>query len=191
MFILLLFLRLFECKDFLSLETFTLDSLSNKESEFIYVYYLRPGMSCQACEYFNEEISTLSEHITVKKLNFFEDPFTASHFYPFLFPSFYIRENGRTRVINTDSIEALKEIITSGSWRSLKPIPYYKEANTKLTRAYALINHGFFILIQKSYFIVDLIPNWLMTFFFSVIIVYMARSIYIIFSLDIKKAKKK
>lgn len=175
---------------FLSLPTLGKEDLTNKGTELVYIYYSRPDIRCPACEEFNLKIPKLQNHIPIRRINFFEDPKLASRFYTLLFPSFVIRSSGRSYFLPVNSFEELEDVIVNEKWRSYKPTRWYLEVDSYLTEIYAMTNFLFFKGMQKSYVVIDMVPSWVVTLLFSTIIVYMVHSIYIVFTLPVKKEKE-
>ncbi|CAD25343.1 hypothetical protein [Encephalitozoon cuniculi GB-M1] len=157
----------------------------------VYIYYSRPNLHCAACESFNRNISMVQKYIPVKKINFFEDPRVASRFYTFLFPSFVVRDGGRSYHLPVDSFEQLEEIIRNRRWAMFKPMARWMDVNSHFASAYSIANCIFFRAMQKSYVVFDAIPAWVVNFGFSAIIAYMLYSICTIFLMPVEKKKKK
>lgn len=159
-------------------------------TELVYIYYARPNLVCSACERFNESMLDLQQHMPVLRINFFEDPRLASRFYTLLFPSFVVRHMGRSYHLPVDSFRELEAVVREERWKSYQPTRWYAETDSYITEIYAFTNFLFFRFMQKSYFVVDRIPGWAVTLFFSLVIVYMAHSVYTIFRLPVEKEKQ-
>lgn len=178
------------CNAFLSLPVLKRADLLERRTELIYIYYTRPNLSCSACEDFNQNICTLQRYVPVRRVNFFEDPMLGSRFYTFLFPSFVMRHEGRSYLLPVDSFEELEDVVRDEKWRGYRPARRYLEVDSYLTEIYAVSNFLFFTCMQKSYVVVDMVPSWVVTLVFSSVIIYMAHSIYTIFTLPVEKEKK-
>jgi hypothetical protein len=188
--VLLVLLGMLTCLALEELQELSFENLDASPTELIYIYYTRPNIQCPACEEFNSKVSSLSEYVPVKRINFFEHPYLASHFFPVLFPAFVLRHQKRSFHLEADTYSELAEILQSGAWRKLEPMRWYLETDSFLTKLYALSNYVFFGLMRRTYFIIDTTPNWLVMLVISCILVYMARSIYIIFTLPIQDPRK-
>jgi hypothetical protein len=173
------------------LQELSFANIDKNPTELIYIYYERPNLQCPACEDFNKRVSSLSKYMPVKRTNFFQNPYLASHFFPGLFPAFVVRHERRSIHLNVDTYEELVRLLETEAWRGLEPTRWYLETSSVLTKTYALSNYVFFAFIKKSYFVIDNTPNWLITLVISCILVYMAHSIYTIFTLPVQDSRKK
>ncbi|KAG5859971.1 hypothetical protein KMI_04g07820 [Encephalitozoon hellem] len=172
------------------LPVFTKEDMALKDTFLVYLYYSRPNVYCPACETFNRNISALQKYIPVKKINFFEDPEVASCFYSFLFPSFIVRDKGRSYHLHVDSFEELEELIKHGKWTQFEPVRRWMDLDSYFIKVYSTANYVFFKAMQKSYVILDAIPVWVINFVFSAIIAYMIYSICAIFMSPVEDKKR-
>lgn len=169
---------------------FTTEDIAGGETSLVYIYYSRPNLRCPACESFNQSISALQSHIPVKKINFFEQPRLASRFYTFLFPSFVVRDGGRSYHLPVDTFERLEEIIKRREWGMFKPRRAWMDVDSRLMGVYSIANDAFFRVMQRSYVIFDPVPGWAINLGFSAIIVYVVYSICTVFTVPGEKKKK-
>ncbi|ADM11442.1 uncharacterized protein Eint_041550 [Encephalitozoon intestinalis ATCC 50506] len=166
------------------------EDISLDDAFLVYIYYSRPNVHCPACESFNQSISDLQKYIPVKKINFFEDPKIASRFYTFLFPSFVVRDKGRSYHLDVDSFEELEEIIRDRKWTQFKPIRLWMDVDSYFINMYSLANCIFFKAMQRLYVVFDTVPEWAINFGFSAIIGYMVYSICLVFMVPPSDKKK-
>ncbi|AFN82921.1 hypothetical protein EROM_041570 [Encephalitozoon romaleae SJ-2008] len=172
------------------LPVFTKEDVPLDSTFLVYIYYSRPNVHCPACESFNRNISKLQKYIPVKKINFFEDPKVASCFYSFIFPSFVIRDKGRSYHLDVDDFEELEEIVRNKRWTQFKPVRRWMDLDSYFINLYSTANCAFFKVMQKSYVVLDVIPGWIINLGFSAIIAYMVYSICTIFMTPVEKKKK-
>ncbi|KHN70005.1 hypothetical protein M896_042050 [Ordospora colligata OC4] len=175
---------------FLSVPDLQRSDLASKEIFLAYIYYSRPNMSCAACEMFNKNISELQRYIPVKKINFFEEPRLGSSFYTFLFPSFVVRDEGRSYHLPVDDYADLEAIVREKRWREFKVTRRWMDVDSYFIKVYSVANHVFFALMQRSYKVIDVIPGWIVSLGFSGAIAYMLYCICIIFVVPGEKEKR-
>jgi len=162
-----------------NLSTVTKSDFYDPSTFMIYVYYNRPDQDCPLCKKFNEKISELP--IPIKKINFFTEPFLASHLYIFEFPTFIIRHKLKSYVIRATTVDELFNVVENNKWVNLKPFYALFNPTTYFTKIYAYFYFLFYYFIEYLSDYIEKVPSCVVNGILTFIICYLVISIVNIF----------
>lgn len=171
-------------KAFETIPKLNYDDLKSEETFFIYIYYSKPGTECFLCKSFNNKISEIP--MKIKTVNFCEFPYLASHFYQLTFPSFVIRHNKKSFVINATRVDELFEIVKDGKWMQIKPYHKFFDVSSPITKMFSASSCVFYYIVDNFASYIENVPSFVVNGILSVIIGYLIFSIYEIFKQDAK-----
>lgn len=165
------------------------EDLSDPSTFLVFLTYERPGFKCPSCEHFEETIEQLG--MPVKRLNFAEDVRLGSRFLQYSFPSFIVRSELRSYLIEPKNSAELLELVKQEEWRNRRPVRPMMDVNSWVARCCSDVNPMIFFVLRKLYFVVDRVPEKLVAFAIIFVIVYLIYSIVEVFTEpDDPKAKK-
>lgn len=153
----------------------------------VFIHYKRDSFVCPLCEEFRTALETLS--IRVKELNFAEDVELGSRFLQHTFPAFIVRYLGNSYVIDPRSIDELREIIKSESWKHVKPVRSFIDVNSPIVILFSKINRVIFWGIRLFHYMVNYVPDFAVTLFILGIITFLVYSIFDVFRTAAVKEK--
>lgn len=171
------------------LERLTFEDLKRKDTFLIYAYYDKPGHECPACLDFNEKMASI-ESLPIKRINFYTSPYLGSHLLEFIFPSFIIREKGKSYVLSVSSFGELLNLLDSGDWRKSQARRWYLDVDSPIIKAFAVPCFLFFFTMDKWASVVDNTPPFVITCIVCFVIAYLIVSIIGIFREDLEKIKR-
>ncbi|KAF9764227.1 hypothetical protein NGRA_0728 [Nosema granulosis] len=172
-----------------SFQELTFEDFKRRDTFLIYAYYDKPGQECQACLNFNEKMATITS-LPIKAVNFYSKTYLGAHLLEFIFPSFIIREDGKSYVLNISSFPELLRLLDSGDWRNSQPVKWYLDVESPLTKVIAVFSFIFFYTMDRWAFVIDNTPPFVITSVICFVIAYLIVSIIGIFKEDIPKVKK-
>lgn len=153
--------------------------LSDSGTFLIYLYYEKPGFTCPSCSYFDEFVQKID--IPVRQLNFCSNPQLGSKFLCMKFPAFILRNNCRSYIIEPSSGEDLIETLNNNKWTKINPVKWYLETDSKIAHIFSIFNMIIFKIIFKAYYIIDHVPDSVVSLFIIIVITYLIYSIIEIF----------
>jgi hypothetical protein len=169
-------------KNFDQIPSLILNDFKTDSTFFIYIYYNKPNLDCPLCKLFNDKISEIP--MTIKKINFYESPYIASHLYQSIFPSFVVRHNRRSYVLNVTEVDELFNIIEEDKWKSIVPIHWLLETDSIITKIYSFLFSIFYFSVEYVSEYIENIPHWAVNAIMSFIIGYLVISIIGIFNVN-------
>lgn len=146
-----------------------------KEPLLIFIYYERSGFSCHLCDTFKAELGTLG--VPVRSLNFAEDVELGSRFLQHTFPAFVVREAGRSYVLEPQTVDELREMMKTGKWRENKPVRKALDVDSAFAVVFSKINRVVFFGVHMFYYLMDYVPDYMVTVFILGVISFLAYSI--------------
>lgn len=141
----------------------------------VFIYYEKDDFKCPLCDEFKENINLLK--MPIKTLNFANNVELGSLFLQHSFPAFIIRHFGRSYVIEPENPNSLIEILEKESWKEIKPVREIVDVNSFFAYAFSKANVVIFFWINILYFIMNYVPDYIVTLFIVTIIGFLIYSI--------------
>lgn len=176
------FFFLINTQTFDEIPSLTLNDFKSTTTFFIYIYYSKPDLDCPLCKLFNNKISEIP--MRIKKINFYDSPYIASHLYQCIFPSFVVRHNRRSYVLNVTEVDELFKLIKEDKWKDIVPIHWMLETDSIITKMYSVLFSIFYFLVEYVSDYIENIPHWAINCIMSFIIGYLVISIVGIFNVS-------
>ncbi len=159
----------------------------DKSTFLVFLTFEKSNFKCPSCEYFRKSLDNVN--IPVKNLNFNDNIRLGSRFMRVTFPSFIIRSNLKSYVLEPKSIEEMLDIINSGKWKTFDPVKSYIDVNSLLVKIFSQINPMILIVIDWLYIIMDRIGDKFVYYLLLFIIIYLIYSIIELFFISEKTTK--
>lgn len=141
----------------------------------VFLYYEKKNFHCPVCIEFEKTLDTLD--ITVKTLNFAKNVELGSRFLQHTFPAFILRNRNKSYVIEPRNVDELQEIIKNETWRSITPVKTIVDVNSVFSIVFSKLNVFIFFGINMFYFMMNYVPDYVVSAFILCIIVYLIYSI--------------
>lgn len=141
----------------------------------IFIYYERQNFKCRSCDEFKEELHKLS--IPVRTLNFAEDVVLGSRFLEYSFPCFIVRSDGRSYVINPQSVEELVNMIENQKWKDVKPVRKIIDADSMFAIVFSYVNRVIYTGVMFFRKMMNYVPEYVVNIFILGVIAFLIYSI--------------
>lgn len=161
--------------------------LSTNATFLVFLTYEKPNFKCPACAYFQEKLNELN--IEVKTLNLFENIQLGTRFLKYAFPSFIIRSNGKSYVLEPENTEQLQNIVNSENWKNINPVRNVLDVNSIFVKTFSRINPMFFAIIKWLNVLIDIMGDKFVFLLLIMVAVYLVYSVIEIFYEPDRKIK--
>lgn len=174
LFFLLFFLTLIKSHQSVLVKEDLLDSNSSVPF-LVFIYYTRKDFFCPLCEQYKEEIKSLD--FPVKTLNFAENVELGSRFLQHTFPAFAVRFGGKTYILDPKDPAELRDVLINMKWKEYMPVKSLIDVNSCFAIVFSKLNRIIFYGIDLFYFLMNYVPDYIVSVFILFIISYLIYSI--------------